>query len=92
MKKSEFRSLIREEIKKTLNEGIFSKTTSVNPDFMRKYKIELSFQPTYIGYTWTVNGKENYEETSYDDIKTFDHLLKKVSSEIAYQTKMGYTK
>ena len=87
MKASEFRKLIREEARKALNEDFFTSTSKPSIKDLQKYQIELKFNPSYIGFAWKANGKENYEETSYDDINNFNDILAKVFSEIDYQNK-----
>ena len=79
MKKIELKNLIRE--------GLFDSTSKPSIKDLQKYQIEIKFNPTYIGYAWQANGKENYEETSYRDIKNFNDLLTKIFSEIDYQNK-----
>ena len=85
MKITELRKLIREEAKKVLNEGFFTSTSKPSIKDLQKYQIELKFNPSYIGFAWKANGKENYEETSYDGINNFNDMLEKIFSEIDYQ-------
>jgi hypothetical protein len=79
MKKIELRNLI--------HEGLFDSTSKPSIKDLQKYQIEIKFNPTYIGFAWKVNGKEEYQETSYRDIKNFNDLLTKIFSEIDYQNK-----
>ena len=87
MKRSELKQIIKEEVRKTLNEGLFDSTSKPSIKDLKEYEIEIKFNPTYIGFAWKVNGKEEYQETSYHDIKNFNDLLTKIFSEIDYISK-----
>ena len=97
MKASEFRKLIREEVRKVVNEGTpkykvgqmtenFKVKGSLDMKELQDRLVEIKFEKFGIGYSWTDKfGKEKYEEGSFADAKSFDEILKGISEEILYQ-------
>lgn len=91
MKITEFRKLIREEVKRVVNEckpmtEDFKVKGSLDMKGLQDRLVEIKFEKYGIGYSWTDKlGKEKYEEGSFADAKSFDEILKRISEEILYQ-------
>lgn len=91
MNKLQFRKLIREEIKRVVNEckpmtEDFKVKGSLNMKGLQDRLVKIKFEKYGIGYSWTDKlGKERYEEDSFADAKSFDEIIKRISEEIMYQ-------